>query len=251
MKQPWKKSDKPSQEQAGSHKVTAAELDKPDAQETPATGAAETATEGSHKAKKPKGYTPPKGKATPKRRDQEIERGVRRDPNAMTPEQARQHRKELKKSMSKEEWAEYKRKERKETQERNAEYQRRLDSGDERYLLDRDKGKERKYVRDWVDSKRFLNNYLMWFALILLVFMLISTFVPQMATFMTIFGMVAILVFLVEGITIGWRAQKAVQQKFPDTVETGLRLRFYAYNRANQPRRWRTPKPQVNIGDRV
>ena len=57
--------------------------------------------------------------------------------------------------------------------------------------------------------------------------------------------------FLVEGITIGWRAQKAVQQKFPDTVETGLRLRFYAYNRANQPRRWRTPKPQVNIGDRV
>ena len=60
----------------------------------------------------PKGYTPPKGRPTPKRHEQEIKRGVVRDPNAMSRAQASQKRKEMKASMSKEEWKEYKKQER-------------------------------------------------------------------------------------------------------------------------------------------
>ena len=149
MKLPWQKSENAA---GGSTKV-----ELPDAETKAETKAG---TKADPKAEKPlpKGYTPPKGKPTPKRHDQEVKRGVVRDPNALTPAQQNQRRKELKQSMSKEEWKKYKQGEREERRKASREMQQRIDAGDERYLLDRDKGEVRRYVRDWVDSRRFFNN---------------------------------------------------------------------------------------------
>lgn len=199
----------------------------------------------------PKGYTPPKGKPTPKRRDQEISRGVIRDPNYLSPAKRSSARKELKKSMSKEEWREYKRKERAETREANRQYMERIDAGDERYLTPRDRGQERRYVRDFIDAHRYFINFFMPAAIVMFVILFISAFWPDVANILSSIMMVVILLFFIEGIMVGRRANKAVREKFPDTNATGFGLGFYAFSRASQPRRWRSPKPQVEIGAQV
>ena len=153
MKLPWQKTEN-TKAAAGSTKI---ELPQSTAGTSEPVDAATTREE----KKLPKGYTPPKGRPTPKRIDQEIKRGVVRDPNAATPAQIRQREKELKKTLSKEEWKEHKKQVRAENRARNREMQARIDAGDERYLSERDRGEVRGFVRDWVDSKRFFNNYVM------------------------------------------------------------------------------------------
>lgn len=244
MKKPWQKSE---QTTSGSTKV-----ELPSAAE-PAKGAGvvEGGVDKHDAPNLPKGYTPPKGRPTPKRHDQEVKRGVVRDPNAMTPEQARQKRKELKKTMSKEEWKQYRKTEREENRASNRKIQERIDAGDERYLQKRDQGEVRRYVRDWVDARRFANNYAFPFAMVLLAVMFFSTFIPRLASVLSIVAMVFILVILIEMFIIGRRANAAVRKRFPNTTDTGFGLGMYASSRASQPRSWRSPKPQVAIGDKV
>ncbi|MDO5669093.1 MAG: DUF3043 domain-containing protein [Corynebacterium sp.] len=200
----------------------------------------------------PKGYTPPKGRPTPKRREAEIERGVIRDRTAPRSQaQASAQRKELKKSMSKQEWKEYKAKERAESRKQQQQVQKAMDDGDERYLLPRDQGVERRFVRDWVDSRRFINNWVLPVALGLLVIMFIGTFAPTFANIMSLIAMALMVVFFIEGMWAGMAANKAVRERFPETTATGFGLGFYTYSRMTQPRKWRSPKPRVAVGDKV
>ena len=244
MKFPWQKSDG-----AGTDSPEVADND---ASTTAAAG--ETAAGGDGAAAEqtsyPKGYTPPKGQATPKRRDQEIQRGVIRDPNAMSTAQASQRRKELKKSMSKEEWKEYKQKERAESRERNRIYQEKMAEGDERYLPANDRGEEKRYIRDWVDSKRFLSEWVMPGAFVLLIIMVIGSFAPAVASIASMIAMIFILYLLFEGVRIGRGANRAVRNRYPD-AKAGFGTGFYAFSRATQPRRWRTPRARVKVGDTV
>ena len=251
MKLPWQKSDgdgaestdpaNGTAESGGSTKVTGGAARDDSAGSTP----------GDEPTAYPKGYTPPKGRPTPTRREREIERGVIRDPDAMSAAQASQRRKELKKSMSKQEWKDYKKKEREQTRERNRIYQERMAEGDERYLPVNDRGEEKRFVRDWVDSRRFLAEWVMPGAFILLMIMVVGTFAPAVASISSIIGMIFILYLLVEGIIIGRGASRAVRNRFPGTTKAGFGLGFYAFSRASQPRRWRTPRPRVKPGETV
>ena len=237
VKLPWQKSDESSP-------VEPAVSPDP----TPADAADAPASE----PKRPKGYTPPKGRPTPKRRDVEIERGIIRDRNApASAAQASAQRRELKKSMSKDEWKAYKNRERAENRKRQQEVQKAMDDGDERYLLARDQGPERRFVRDWVDSRRFVNNWVLPVALGLLVIMFIGTFAPEAANIMSLIAMALMLVFFVEGVWAGMAANRAVRERFPGTTATGIGLGFYTYSRMTQPRKWRSPKPRVAVGDKV
>ena len=58
-----------------------------------------------------------------------------------------------------------------------------MDEGDPRYLLERDKGPERAFVRDLVDSGRYLNTMVMPFALILLILLTIATRYPTVSNY--------------------------------------------------------------------
>ncbi len=240
VKLPWQKSDDSPNEPAS-------------ALETPGAGADTQPASGSTAAgqKLPRGYTPPKGRPTPKRREVEIERGIIRDPSGMPAGQAAAKRKELKKSMSKEEWKAYKRKEREDTRRRQKEVQAAMDRGEEKFLMPRDKGEVRRFVRDWIDSRRFFSNFLMPVAIALLVVMLLGSWLPTLANIVSLGGMVIIAGFFVEGIWLGRSVNKAARAKFPGTTETGFGLGFYAYSRASQPRKWRTPRPRVAIGDQA
>lgn len=256
VKLPWQK---PQQNEASESADSASSTDGAGSRDRSVSARSnsaqpESAESGAHQSEQPdlpKGYTPKKNKPTPSRKEQEIRRGVRRDPNGALPAQARQRRKELKKSMSKQEWKDYKREERRESMRRRKEQQERMDAGDERYLLARDIGPVRRYARDWVDSRAFLTNWVMLIALIILGATLLGGINPYVANIISLIGMVVIVILAIEGVILGKRCNNAVRKKFPDTTETGLRLGFYAYSRATQPRKWRSPKPQVERGAKV
>ncbi|MCX7444152.1 DUF3043 domain-containing protein [Corynebacterium sp. P7003] len=201
----------------------------------------------------PKGYTPPKGRPTPKRREVEREKGIiRESPDTpQTLRQMRERKKALKASMSKEEYKAYKKRERDERAARRREVQKHIDAGDDRYLQDRDKGDERRFARDWVDSHRFLNSMFMPVALVLLVVMFTSQYYPALANVLSLLAMGVILMFFIEGFIIGRRVNRATRERFPGSTAPGASLGFYAYTRSTQPRKLRSPKPRVNVGDEI
>ncbi|SNV05727.1 hypothetical membrane protein [Corynebacterium ulcerans] len=204
-------------------------------------------------ANRSKAYTPKKGHATPSRKQAQSHPGTfeARFGARESYGESRKKRKELKASMSKEEWKAYKRERAEEGKQRRREAQAAMDRGDERYLLQRDRGEERRYVRDLVDSKRYIGNFVMPLALILLVILFIGRWVPEFASAMSFVALIFIAAFAIEAIVLGRKTARAVRERFPDTSESGFAIGAYAYGRVTQPRRWRTPKPQVNIGDTV
>ncbi len=200
-----------------------------------------------------KAYTPKKGHATPKRNAAQRKEGSfeARFTPAESYSEARKKRKELKASMSKEEWKQYKSDAKAAQKARRQAAQRGMDEGDPRYLLERDKGPERAFVRDLVDSGRYLNTMVMPFALILLILLTIATRYPTVSPILSLTSMVIMLIFFIEAVILGRKAHRLVKEKFPNTTERGTSIGFYAFGRASQPRRWRTPKPRVKVGDQV
>ena len=140
MKLPWQKTEN-TKAAAGSTKI---ELPQSTAGTSEPVDAATTREE----KKLPKGYTPPKGRPTPKRIEQEVKRGVVRDPNALTPAQQNQRNKELRKSMSKEEWKAYKKKQRDERRPSKRGVRVRNAEGRERGLSGRGPDELRRSGRD-------------------------------------------------------------------------------------------------------
>lgn len=238
---PWQKTD--SSEAAEEEKTQSS---RAEAESTESSAAAD------HEQHR-KGYTPKKGRPTPKRDVVELERGVRRPPVQApeTAKEARERRKALKASMSKEEFKELKRKERQKQSEERRRVQEAMDRGEEKYLMARDRGPARRFIRDWVDSRRFLTNWIMPVALVLLLIMLITQNYPQTGAIVSTLSMVVMLTFFAEGVFVGRRASRAAREKFPNTTERGFSLGLYAYSRATQLRRLRSPKPRVAIGDSV
>jgi hypothetical protein len=185
-----------------------------------------------------KGYTPAKGRATPKRREAE---GKRRGPVAPPPRTMRESMKrnrELKKSNPN-----YKAERRAEAQER----QRRMAEGDERYLMPRDKGPVKAHVRDLVDSRRNLLGLFMPLALVVFLALLIPY--PRIQQYATLLCTLLLLAMAVEGFISGRRITKQAREKFPKETINGRSIGWYAFVRASQIRKLRMPKPRVKPGD--
>lgn len=121
-------------------------------------------------------------------------------------------------------------------------------SGDDRYLTARDKGPQRRLVRDVVDS-RFTAGELVLPALFVVI--LISTIDVYIVQFYTMIGMwVLFLAIGIDAYFTGRRALKKVTEKYgADRVERGIR--WYAAMRSIQMRPMRLPKPQVKRGTKI
>lgn len=121
--------------------------------------------------------------------------------------------------------------------------------GDERYLMARDRGPERRLVRDIVDSRRNIGSYFILGALIVLVGSItkigIVVLVSNILWFLLAFLMV------VDSFLIARRVKKLVRERFPKTDQRMGSLQLYGVMRALQFRRFRTPNPQVSVGDKV
>lgn len=187
--------------------------------------------------------TAPKGRPTPKRNDKARKRGPVA-PAPMTAAEARQRRKEMRKKMTKEE-----RKAEKVKQRAALATQReRMMSGDEAYLMPRDKGPVRAYVRDLVDSRRNLLGLFLPLSLMLIFFMLA---LPKLAYYSPPFTLALMGSMFVDGFLLWRKVNRAVAAKFPDSTESPRKLGLYAVSRATQLRRSRVPRPRVDRGAKV
>lgn len=115
--------------------------------------------------------------------------------------------------------------------------------GEESALMPRDRGPERRYIRDLVDSRLSVAEVALP---VLLVGLLIGTFYTRPVIILSVyaFGLIAILDTAVGG----WRAKRKAQAKFGTLPP---RSGFYAATRMMQLRMSRVPRPAVKVGDKV
>ena len=121
--------------------------------------------------------------------------------------------------------------------------------GDDRYVLSRDRGDVRRFVRDYIDTHRRLINWFMPLALFVIIFQLIPN--PTLMMYSQTLFLVLIAVVIIDGILLGRKVNSVVRDRFPDTEDTGFGLGWYAVMRATQPRMLRTPRPRVRPGDAI
>lgn len=174
-----------------------------------------------------------KGRATPKRREAE---GRRRGPAPAPPRTQREASK----------LARANRPSKDDRRAKAAERRRRMDAGDDRVLLPRDRGPVRAHVRDIVDSRPHVIGLFLPLAALVLVAALVRN--PVLQQYITLFTFLMLLVMVVEGTLLGMQVLKKVRAKFPDQEVKGLPTGWYAFSRATQPRRMRVPKPKVKRG---
>lgn len=117
-------------------------------------------------------------------------------------------------------------------------------AGDEKFLPARDRGPQKRYVRDYVDARFSVGELLIPLMLVVIVF----TFIPDPG--IQSIGIIALwgffFVAVVDVVVLGFILTKKLGEKFgKDRVE---KVRWYAAMRALQLRLMRLPKPQVKRG---
>jgi hypothetical protein len=119
--------------------------------------------------------------------------------------------------------------------------------GEESALPARDRGPEKKFVRNFVDARRSIGEYF----LPVIGFVLLLSLIPIGAFAVAgIAIMYSVLLYsIVDGIFFSRKIKAEVSKRFPDKSTKGLGL--YGWLRSTQMRRMRAPKPQVKAGDKV
>ena len=177
---------------------------------------------------RPKSYTPSKkdlGVVTPKRGT-----GSRR-----AAEPAPANRREAAKQMRDRQRAE------------RAEASAGMRAGDERYLLPRDKGPERRLVRNIVDSRHTIGTWFFGGALLVLIGS--SAAMPKFVQLgSTALWAVLAIAVIVDSMLIARRVKKLVGERFPKTTMRMGPLYMYGIMRGLTFRRMRVPKPQIELG---
>ncbi|WP_067200529.1 DUF3043 domain-containing protein [Microbacterium sp. XT11] len=139
-----------------------------------------------------------------------------------------------------------------ELNERRRRAQEGLAAGEEKYLPARDKGPQRRWVRDYVDAGWHPAEFVMGVMVLVIIASLLP---PNFAiggfaiAFWAYLVMMAYLVLAIGGmIFLGLRVKRKAAAKFgKERLERGLG--WYAAMRSLQMRFMRLPKPQVKRGD--
>ncbi|MCS0500763.1 DUF3043 domain-containing protein [Protaetiibacter mangrovi] len=119
-----------------------------------------------------------------------------------------------------------------------------MERGEERYLPVRDKGPQKRYVRDYVDARWSVGEIL----LPLMVLVILTYFIPN--EFVAVYALIAvwgvIVLVVIDCLVLGRQLRRKLAEKFgADKVE---KVTWYAAMRAVQLRPLRLPKPQVKRG---
>lgn len=123
-------------------------------------------------------------------------------------------------------------------------------AGDERYLLARDRGPERRLVRDIVDSRRTVGTWFFAGALIVLVGS--STKMPaQIQVAATLLWVLLAVGVVVDSVLISRKIKKLLAERFPKSTQRRGSLYLYGIMRGLTFRRMRVPKPQIPLGTKV
>ncbi len=118
-------------------------------------------------------------------------------------------------------------------------------AGDEKFLPARDKGPQRRWVRDYVDARTSIGEFMIPMMGIVLVMTFIQNPTVQLYSVLVIWGF--LLLAVLDVVFVGFRIKKKLSDKFgEDRVQPGFR--WYAAMRILQLRVLRLPKPQVKRG---
>jgi hypothetical protein len=116
--------------------------------------------------------------------------------------------------------------------------------GEESALPARDRGPARRFVRNFVDSRRSTGEYFLPTIFIVLVLTIIPVPAIQLGSIALMYAM--LLIAVVDGFLLSRKIRKAVETQFPGTSTKGLGM--YAWLRSTQMRRLRAPHPEVKVG---
>jgi hypothetical protein len=119
--------------------------------------------------------------------------------------------------------------------------------GDENALPLRDRGPVKKFVRDYVDSRRSIGEY---FLPIIGIVLIVSLFPYAVSAVIGVVLMYTVLLAsVVDGILLSRKIKREVTARFPSESLKGIGM--YGWLRSTQMRRMRAPKPGVSAGDKV
>ena len=116
-------------------------------------------------------------------------------------------------------------------------------TGDEKYLPARDKGPRRRFIRDTVDARWNIGEFMLPVMLIVLLLSFVRTNWALLLVFVLVYGL--ILVAIGDALLMWRRTRRKMDDKFGGAVKGDA---WYAIMRAFQMRRTRMPKPQVARG---
>jgi hypothetical protein len=189
-----------------------------------------------------KGQTPRKGRPTPKRIEAEGRRRGPVPPPPRTQREAYKRSREVRPKMSREERS---------TEQR--ERREKMMSGDERYLMPKDRGPVKAFVRDVIDSRRNLMGLFMPLAILVLASYFLQIAVPTLPVqeYVMLACLVFLLAMVVEAIMLGRLAVRLARTKFPKENVGTAGIIWYTFTRASQVRRLRVPRPRVRPGETV
>ncbi|HEY8979412.1 MAG TPA: DUF3043 domain-containing protein [Streptomyces sp.] len=169
----------------------------------------------------------PKGRPTPKRSEARSQRRSVSNTPMTRKEAAQRQREERRRQLEKQREA--------------------LAGGDERYLPARDKGRVRKFARDFIDSRLNVAETFLPMAVVILVMSIIR--VAELQTLSLLLWLVLIVLIVLDSILITFRLRKQLVARFPEESHKGAVP--YALMRSLQVRRLRLPKPQVKRGAKL
>ena len=167
-----------------------------------------------------------KGRPTPKRKSAEAARKV----NALAPATTK----------------EAKAREKALTRERRAETRLAYLRGDENALPLRDRGPHKRWVRNYIDSRRTVGEYFMPLIFGVLVLTVVPNKFVQLLAILTMY--LVMLYTFIAGFFMTRKIRKEVEARFPNESSKGVGM--YGFMRSTQMRRMRAPQPQIKRGDK-
>jgi Flp pilus assembly protein TadB len=117
-------------------------------------------------------------------------------------------------------------------------------TGDEKYLPARDKGPRRRFIRDTVDARWNIGEFMLPIMLLVLLLSFVRTNWALLLVFVLVYGL--ILVAIGDALLMWRRTRRKMDDKFGGADKGDA---WYAIMRAFQMRRTRMPKPQVARGE--
>jgi hypothetical protein len=116
-------------------------------------------------------------------------------------------------------------------------------NGEEKFLPAKDRGAQKRYIRDYVDARWNFGELMIPIVVILFITLLLPIN-AQSAVNLGLYALV--LIIIIDSVVLGWRLGRKLNAKFG--AENVQKYRFYAAMRAIYLRQLRMPKPQAKRG---
>lgn len=168
-----------------------------------------------------------KGRPTPKRKEAEKERVLKRLAPAATKEAKKLQKKQMRIARS---------------AQREA-YMR----GEESALPPRDRGPIRKFVRDYVDARRSIGEFFLPVIVLVLFMTIVPVIQVQLAAIILMYSILGLS--FIDGFYLSRKIKREVAKRFPGENLKGVGM--YGWLRSTQIRRLRAPLPRVTRGTKL